>query len=95
MPEEMMTNEDNSEGTLEHPFKESCFDLRGKIERLKLEIQRLKLTPVFQGKSAGSPMDTNEMGANLQLAYRHLEDARMRLGKAVQAYDGGTSCYPR
>jgi hypothetical protein len=35
------------------------------------------------------------MKANLLLSYRHLEDARMRLGKAVQAYDGGLSVYPR
>ena len=39
--------------------------------------------------------DDSERKANLQLAYRHLEDARMRIGKAIQAYDGGTSCYPR
>lgn len=32
---------------------------------------------------------------NIMLAYRHIEDARMRLGKVIQAIDGGTSCYPR
>jgi hypothetical protein len=37
----------------------------------------------------------SEMKANLKLAYRHLEDARMRIGKAVQAFDGGKSVYPR
>lgn len=31
------------------------------------------------------------MKANLTLAFRHLEDARMRLGKAMQAYQGGIS----
>jgi hypothetical protein len=35
----------------------------------------------------------NEMRDNLILAYRHLEDARMRLGKAIQASDGGASLY--
>jgi hypothetical protein len=35
------------------------------------------------------------MIANVMLAYRHLEDAAMRLGKAVQAFDGGQSVYPR
>jgi hypothetical protein len=29
------------------------------------------------------------------LAYRHLEDASMRLGKAIQAMDGGTSVYDK
>lgn len=36
-----------------------------------------------------------EAKANIMLAFRHLEDCRMRLGKAVQAFDGGTSVYPR
>lgn len=34
-----------------------------------------------------------EMHANITLAYRHLEDARMRLGKVIQASDGGVSAY--
>lgn len=32
---------------------------------------------------------------NLVLVYRHLEDASMRLGKAIQAVDGGVSVYDR
>lgn len=34
-----------------------------------------------------------EVIANFMLAYRHLEDASMRLGKAIQAIDGGISVY--
>ena len=43
----------------------------------------------------GSPpgVDKGEAVANVMLAYRHLEDARMRLGKVIQALDGGTSVY--
>lgn len=33
----------------------------------------------------------DEIKENIILAYRHLEDASMRLGKAIQAYDGGKS----
>jgi hypothetical protein len=36
-------------------------------------------------------IDRGEMIANLTLAYRKLEDARMRVGKAMQAYQGGVS----
>mgnify|MGYP001566973605 FL=1 len=36
-----------------------------------------------------------EVLANLTLAYRHLEDARMRLGKVLQARDGGVSVYDK
>jgi len=46
------------------------------------------------GVPAGAPAaDRGEMLANVTLAYRHLEDARMRLGKVIQAYDGGVSVY--
>jgi hypothetical protein len=36
-----------------------------------------------------------EANANAMLAYRHLEDASMRLGKAIQALDGGVSVYDK
>lgn len=34
-------------------------------------------------------MDDDEAIANIMLAYRHLEDASMRLGKVIQALYGG------
>ena len=74
-------------------FKEGCFDLRGTIEVLKLNVKLLKNHKFAEKESSSG--DIGEVQANLQLAYRHLEDARMRIGKAVQAYDGGGSCYPR
>jgi hypothetical protein len=33
--------------------------------------------------------------ANLTLAYRHLEDASMRIGKVKQARNGGESIYDK
>lgn len=39
--------------------------------------------------------DRGEVMANLTLAYRHLEDASMRLGKVLQAHDGGVSVYDK
>lgn len=96
----MPTSEDQTQGQTpesegqENPFKENCFGLRNKIDIIRNEVGILKLTPVFKvGGLLGH--ETSEMAANLQLAYRHLEDARMRIGKAVQAYDGGQSCYLR
>lgn len=35
--------------------------------------------------------DRAEELANLTLAYRHLEDAIMRCGKVIQAYNGGVN----
>ena len=40
-------------------------------------------------------LDVGEAIANVMLAYRHLEDASMRLGKVIQALDGGVSVYDK
>ena len=37
----------------------------------------------------------SEMIANVILSYRHLEDASMRLGKMIQASQGGVSIYDK
>ena len=37
----------------------------------------------------------SEAMANITLAYRHLEDASMRLGKVIQALNGGVSVYDK
>jgi hypothetical protein len=38
---------------------------------------------------------SGEASACAMLAYRHLEDASMRLGKVIQALDGGVSVYDK
>ena len=63
----------------------ACNDLRDDIEAIKMRVQVLRTSPQTPG----------EAGANATLAYRHLEDARMRLGKVIQALDGGVSCYDK
>jgi hypothetical protein len=63
--------------------KEELFQLR---EGLK-EFEKMTQLLGFLG--------IGEADANVILAYRHLEDCRMRLGKAIQALNGGISCYPR
>jgi len=73
-------------------FDEKCFGPREALKSIGSQVKALMGHPIF---TAGGYEDFGEMKANIMLAYRHIEDARMRLGKAVQAYDGGTSCYPR
>jgi len=65
-------------------FKELCFQAREGLLSWE-KIRELSNHP-------GIPPESK---ANIMLALRHLEDCRMRLGKAIQAYDGGTSVYPR
>jgi len=60
--------------------------LRDEIREKDGRVQDLQKHDVFTApiKMVGE----NEMRANIQLAHRHLEDARMRLGKAIQAFEG-------
>lgn len=68
--------------------QEQAFDrLRGEI--LAIEKKVRALVPVVGGGNPG------EVKANLTLSFRHLEDARLRLGKAIQHSGDGVSCYDR
>jgi hypothetical protein len=76
-------------------LRSQILPLEFQVNALKREISTVDLTnrqDVPQGTPAA---DRGEMLANVALAYRHLEDARMRLGKAIQAYDGGISVYDK
>jgi hypothetical protein len=75
-------------------FDERCFGPREGLKNVGANVKALMEHPIFS-VNADSHCDLGEMKANIMLAYRHIEDARMRLGKAVQAYGGGASCYPR
>jgi len=77
------------------PFNEVCYHIRGHLKSwAEILMDVRKKHPVFKSEPDGV-RDDGEMIANLMLAYRHLEDATMRLGKAVQAFDGGKSVYPK
>ena len=73
-------------------FKDKCNEERAGIEILKTHVLALM---EFEGQNVKHPMDFGEMKANIMLSYRHLEDARMRLGKAIQASEGGVSIYDK
>ena len=74
-------------------FKECCFKLREEIELTKSTVLGLKKHEVFNQEQTAAEQH-GEMKANIMLSFRHLEDARMRLGKAVQAIEG-KSVYDR
>ena len=75
-------------------FKENCQSMRAMLENNKRFVLNLKKHPDFK-KEQTHDSQHGEMIANIMLCYRHLEDARMRMGKAIQAFDGGKSCYPK
>lgn len=91
-PKNMNTNEQSTPAL--------CRAIRLTIKSLAKEVATLKvvanLRPPVQPEIDKPPTeDRGEVLANITLAYRHLEDAAMRLGKAIQAYDGGVSVYDK
>jgi len=71
-------------------FEEKCADLRTGINRICVRLLELKASPRLASEEAYVGQH-GEMFANIMLAYRHLEDARMRVGKILQAADDGVS----
>lgn len=71
---------------MEEEFEGGCNRLRGVIEGIKrdllCQLDHGDLDPLV-------PANRSEVRANLKLSYRCLEDARMRLGKAMQAFQAG------
>lgn len=62
--------------------------MRYRIKQLAVELLTLR-----EFGSHPAAYDRAEVAANLILAFRHLEDASMRIGKMLQAFDGGVSVY--
>lgn len=73
-------------------LKPLCNDLRVEILTLSHVVNAMHKHAAFRAEQSAVGQHS-EMHANLTLVYRHLEDARMRLGKVIQAYEGGVSCY--
>jgi len=76
-------------------IKNACDRLRRRILEDGKEVRSLMQHVELSTPHLSAVADAGEVKANIMLAYRHLEDARMRLGKAIQAYDGGTSVYDK
>lgn len=79
---------------MEQSIKDKNNDLRAEILKIGNEVNKLHKHFAFDGEQSSAGQHS-EMHANITLAYRHLEDARMRLGKVIQAYEGGVSCYDK
>lgn len=77
------------------PFVTGVNHVRTDIKRVAGDAKFLADIAKKGEHTKGEREDTGEVIANLQLAYRHLEDASMRLGKALQAHDGGVSVYDK
>jgi len=78
-------------------IEELCSSLRITIESVKGRVADMHTNGDFSNEDtnlvgANVPVSQQaNMHANITLVFRHLEDARMRLGKVMQAYQGGIS----
>ena len=72
-----------------------CEDFRTYIKVLGDQVRGFMGHSVFTETDEAFEGQHGEMKANIMLAYRHLEDARMRLGKVMQQIQGGVSIYDR
>ena len=78
----------------ETTFEEICGDMRTYLKALGVRLLMLKCNKRFT-ETEGYVGQQGEMAANIMLAYRHLEDARMRIGKILQAAGDGVSIFDK
>ena len=62
--------------------------LVSQVDALREDILVAAKKVISLTKLAGEGADVGAMMANIILSYRHLEDARMRLGKLIDAHEG-------
>ena len=75
----------------EQAFEETINQLRQNIKNNAKLVKEVKNSR--ENSKTDGVEDTKEVIANLMLCYRHLEDASMRLGKVLQAKNGGVSVF--
>ena len=97
MEERMIERDENKDGVSHDPpdIKTKCNAIRGLIKNNAIRVKELENDPFFSSTEGREGKDTAEIWENITLAYRHLEDARMRIGKVLQAYNGGVSVYDK
>ena len=76
-------------GDIKDAFAQEVFDLRAATKSVAENVKILSVAA--KTRDDHDEEDKGEMIANTILAYRHLEDAAMRLGKVMQAKCGGKS----
>ena len=69
-------------------FGETCFALRIDIDLEIAQVRETMKHPGIEPDVEASKAQCGEAKANIMLAVRHLQDAKMRLGLAFEAYEG-------
>lgn len=79
----------------DNPIRLKCVELRNTIRDIGAEVLKAKKSCRGADVATVTSENWSEMLANYTLAYRHLEDARMRIGKVIQALEGGVSIFDK
>lgn len=82
-----------SQFPIEDALKSRCDELRMEIHATELQVRELHMHAHDAAEKVGRSNSIGEVYANVMLAVRHLEDARMRLGKVLQHARDGVSIY--
>jgi hypothetical protein len=77
---------------MDETLKQKCDRLRSQLHDIELEVRRLRDHPEVRRTVEGQ---NAEVIAQSMLAVRHIEDARMRLGKVLQYSGDGVSIYDK
>ena len=94
MNEQTKGGDTNNEAAHPSVFVSRCVEFRNELKIIAKNLKGFKEAMSKRTKTALNE-DREEELANLTLTYRHLEDASMRIGKAIQAYEGGVSIYDK
>lgn len=78
----------------EMTIEEKANALRQKCREIEIDIRDLMNDRTFKGEQT-FPAQHGEMKSHIMLAVRHLEDARMRLGKVIQYSGDGVSIFDK
>lgn len=76
---------------MEQTVKQFCDGERAACKAIEERVRSF----VKEHDGCDGTADWLEIRAQAILAVRALEEARMRLGKVIQYFDGGVSCYDR
>ena len=79
---------------MEENIEARAESLRDECKEAELRTRAMMDHSVFRGEQAFAGQH-GEMKAQIMLAVRHLEDARMRLGKVCQYAGDGTSIFDK
>ena len=74
---------------------EECLnDIRAELKKIEMQARAIVKCDDLNAESSFEGQ-RGEQKAQAMLAVRHIEDARMRLGKVIQYNSDGVSCYDK